>query len=269
MELSRRNILIAAAAALAVAAGAFLLLRGDSGEVNEGARAPATSPTETEARTDTGRADKPAKRRKQARERAGGPRGGGPRLTSFRGGGPLIGLADNVASNITDPRFRRSGIRRVRVAVPYDDVALGGARRAYQDGWFKAARQVGVEPLVSFYRSTRGTRILPSEAQFRRHVQAVPRALSLGASLLDLERGQLPRPAHQQGPGAHGGLLPDPARRVLGRALHRGHVRLPARRHGPVGALAGDVQARHRQRPPHLGPGPLRGREPALHQADP
>ena len=44
-------------------------------------------------------------------------------------------------------------------------------RRAYQDGWFKAARQVGVEPLVSFYRSTRGTRILPSEAQFRRHVR--------------------------------------------------------------------------------------------------
>ena len=170
MDLSRRNILIAAAAALAVAGGTFVLLRGDSRDADDGGRARATSPTDT-ARTDTGPANGRAKGRKQRRERARGPRGAGTRLKSFRGGGPLIGLADNVAANITDPRFRRSGIRRVRVAVPFDDVALGGARRAYQDGWFKAARQVGVEPLVSFYRSTRGTGILPSEAQFRRHVR--------------------------------------------------------------------------------------------------
>ena len=61
MDLSRRNILIAAAAALAVAGGTFLLLRGDSREVDEGGRAQATSPTDT-ARTDTGPADGPAKR---------------------------------------------------------------------------------------------------------------------------------------------------------------------------------------------------------------
>ena len=42
--------------------------------------------------------------------------------------GPVIGLADNRPETIFDPRFKRSGIKRIRVLVPYDDIARGGIR---------------------------------------------------------------------------------------------------------------------------------------------
>ena len=83
--------------------------------------------------------------------------------------GPLIGLSDNRPETIVDPRFKRSGIKRIRVLVPYDDVARGGRRRRLQDAWFDTARANGIEPLVSFYRSYRGKKILPSPSQYRRH----------------------------------------------------------------------------------------------------
>jgi hypothetical protein len=60
----------------------------------------------------------------------------------------------------------------VRVAVPFDDVARGGEHRATQDLWFKTARKAGVEPVVSFYRSSKSITLLPSAAEFRRDFQA-------------------------------------------------------------------------------------------------
>ncbi len=95
---------------------------------------------------------------------------GDVRLNGLRGG-PLVGLADNRPETLRDPRFAATGIKHVRVTVPYDDIALGGRRRAVQDAFFANARQTGVQPLVSFYRSSRGIGILPTEAQFRRHVR--------------------------------------------------------------------------------------------------
>ncbi|MGH8572686.1 MAG: hypothetical protein ACREX8_08940, partial [Gammaproteobacteria bacterium] len=84
-------------------------------------------------------------------------------------GGPLIGLADNPLETMLDRRFKRSGIKRVRVQVPYDEVARPGKRRGYFDAWFETARAQGIEPLVSFNRSFRSQRRLPSVATYRRN----------------------------------------------------------------------------------------------------
>ena len=139
--MSRRTIILAAAvAALLAAGGAFALLRGDDDGGSKRSGSQAQTPT-------------------------------GTRLIGLGGGGPLVGLADNRPETLTDPRFAATGIKNVRVTVPYDDVALGGERRAVQDTWFANARRSGVQPLVSFYRSSLGTQILPSEAEFRRHVR--------------------------------------------------------------------------------------------------
>jgi len=84
-------------------------------------------------------------------------------------GGPLIGIADNPLETILDPRFQRSQIKRVRVQVPYDDVAHRGARRRYLDAYFETARAQGIEPLVSFNHSFRYRNRLPSVGTFRRN----------------------------------------------------------------------------------------------------
>ena len=83
--------------------------------------------------------------------------------------GPLIGLSDNRPETILDHRFQATGIKRVRVLVPFDDVARGGERRGVQDMWFSTARAHGIEPLVSFERSYGSKRLLPSVAEYRRH----------------------------------------------------------------------------------------------------
>jgi hypothetical protein len=90
------------------------------------------------------------------------------RLAAFPAG-PEIGLSDNRPETLLDPRFRATGIRRVRKLVPYDDLERGGAAAAELDAWFANARRAGVEPLVSFYRSSRGKDLLPGVAEFRRH----------------------------------------------------------------------------------------------------
>jgi len=83
-------------------------------------------------------------------------------------GGPLIGLADNRPETMLDPRFEQSGIKRMRVLVPYDDIARGGIRVRYLDSWLQTARGRGIEPLVSFYRSYQDRHRLPSVETFRR-----------------------------------------------------------------------------------------------------
>ena len=84
-------------------------------------------------------------------------------------GGPIIGLSDNRPETMTDRRFRASGIKRIRVMVPYDDIARGGRRRRLHDVWFHTARMNGIEPLVSFYRSYRSKHLLPTPAQYQYH----------------------------------------------------------------------------------------------------
>jgi hypothetical protein len=81
--------------------------------------------------------------------------------------GPLIGLADNRPETIVDPRFKQSGIKRVRVLVPFDDMERGGIRVRYLDSWFDTAKGHGIEPLVSFYRSYRSKHLLPSVRTYR------------------------------------------------------------------------------------------------------
>jgi hypothetical protein len=97
----------------------------------------------------------------------------GPSSTRLKGfgSGPIIGMSDNRPETITDPRFRATGIKRVRVLVPFDDVARGGVRRQIQDQWFFTARLNGVEPLVSFYRSYLSKKLLPTTASYRYNVR--------------------------------------------------------------------------------------------------
>jgi polysaccharide biosynthesis protein PslG len=90
------------------------------------------------------------------------------RLAALHGGGPLIGLADNRPETLTDPRFAATGIKRVRVVVPYDDVARGGERVRELDAYFDAAKAKGLEVLVSFYRSYLDKDRLPTPAEYRR-----------------------------------------------------------------------------------------------------
>lgn len=89
--------------------------------------------------------------------------------------GPLIGLADNRPETIFDKRFERSGIRRMRVQVPFDDIARGGLRVRYLDSWLETARGHGIEPLVAFYRSARSPDLLPSVETFRRNFRLLRR----------------------------------------------------------------------------------------------
>ena len=142
-----------------LAAGGVALL-GGSGDP---AREPGASPPRTPATTTV---PAPVPAQPEAAPAAAVP---DTRLAALSGAGPLIGMADNRPETLTDPRFGATGIKRARVTVPFDDVALGGARLAIQDAWFTAARQQGIEPVVTFFRSSRGKAILPTPQEFRRH----------------------------------------------------------------------------------------------------
>ena len=85
---------------------------------------------------------------------------------------PTIAFSDNVTGTLLDKRFQATGIKKVRKLVPYDDVVNGGRRRRWLDSWFAYAKLQGIEPLVSFYRSHRGKKRLPSVASYRRHFRA-------------------------------------------------------------------------------------------------
>ena len=95
----------------------------------------------------------------------------GPPATKLAGfpDGPLVGLSDNRPETLTDPRFRDTGIKRVRKTVAFDEVEAGGEPLERLDAWFANAKKTGVEPLVSFYRSAKDKRLLPTVDQFRGH----------------------------------------------------------------------------------------------------
>jgi hypothetical protein len=66
-----------------------------------------------------------------------------------------VGLGENGPGMFADDRFTATGIRHVRLTVPYDIVRRGGPRLAYTDHWLSSARDHGLEVLVSFGYSLR------------------------------------------------------------------------------------------------------------------
>jgi hypothetical protein len=83
-----------------------------------------------------------------------------------------VGIGDNSGSFLGDPRFDQLGMRNVRLIVPYDVVRAGGRRLRDTDGWLQAARDRGLDVLVSFgFSGRRGKRWhLPSTAEYRARV---------------------------------------------------------------------------------------------------
>src|SRR4051812_22809764 len=67
---------------------------------------------------------------------------------------PSFGMADNTGGMLIDPRFQKSGLHRVRYIASYDAIAKRGRVLKAQDAWFKEAHAQGVEPLISFYRTS-------------------------------------------------------------------------------------------------------------------
>jgi hypothetical protein len=82
---------------------------------------------------------------------------------------PKIAFSDNDTRTLLDKRFQATGIKQVRRNVPYDEIANGGRRLALLDQWFATAQLQGVEPLVSFYRSRKGKKRLPTVAGYRKY----------------------------------------------------------------------------------------------------
>jgi hypothetical protein len=66
-----------------------------------------------------------------------------------------VGVGENSFALFDDPRFAATGIRHVRLIVPYDVVDAGGRRLRRVDAWLRLARQQGLEPLISFGFSQR------------------------------------------------------------------------------------------------------------------
>jgi hypothetical protein len=84
-----------------------------------------------------------------------------------------VGIGENRGSFLGDPRFDKLGVRNVRLIVPYDVVRAGGRRLRDTDGWLHAARDRGLDVLVSFgFSQRRGKRWhLPSTAEYRARVR--------------------------------------------------------------------------------------------------
>ena len=85
---------------------------------------------------------------------------------------PAIGLADQSNETLNDPRFQKSGIKKFRIAIPYDVVRKGGRGLERYEEFFRLAKQRRLDVLVSFYRTEsatpqRAARLLPSVSGFR------------------------------------------------------------------------------------------------------
>ena len=87
------------------------------------------------------------------------------------------GIGENRGSFLGDPLFDQLGIRNVRLIVPYDVVKGGGRRLRDTDGWLQAARDRGLDVLVSFgFSGRRRLRWhLPTTREYRVHVRAFMR----------------------------------------------------------------------------------------------
>ena len=99
---------------------------------------------------------------------------------------PFSGVADQRVETLQDARFQKSGIKKYRVAVSYDQVRQGTKRGASayaksllarQDEFFRLAKQQRLDVMVSFYRTSmlspkRAAASLPSVSQFRKDFRA-------------------------------------------------------------------------------------------------
>jgi len=72
-----------------------------------------------------------------------------------------IGIADQKPDMFSDPRFLEAGIKYARRAVPWDALT-SPTQTAELDAWMNAARQAGVDPLISFSHSSTNRRQLPT-----------------------------------------------------------------------------------------------------------
>ncbi len=50
---------------------------------------------------------------------------------------PAIGIADQTVETLKDPRFQKSGLKRYRIAVSYDQIRKGGRLLRRQDEFFR------------------------------------------------------------------------------------------------------------------------------------
>jgi hypothetical protein len=97
------------------------------------------------------------------------PKGPPPVTLAAFPDGPQIGLSDNRPETLVDPRFKATGIKRVRKTVAFDEIETGGEPLKRLDLWFARAKKTGIEPLVSFYRSPKDKHLLPTVEEFRGH----------------------------------------------------------------------------------------------------
>lgn len=82
-----------------------------------------------------------------------------------------VGIGDNTPTVFDDPLFSATGIRHVRLHVPYDLVRAGGSQLAEADRWLERAQALGLEPLVAFAWSARRPRNLPTVRQYAARVR--------------------------------------------------------------------------------------------------
>jgi len=99
---------------------------------------------------------------------------------------PFSGIADQRVETLQDPRFKKAGIKRYRIAVSYDQIRQGTKRGASangkrllerQDEFFRLAKQQRLDVMVSFYRTSmlspkRAAASLPSVSTFRKDFRA-------------------------------------------------------------------------------------------------
>jgi hypothetical protein len=83
-----------------------------------------------------------------------------------------IGIGDQKPSTFQDQRFLDLGIKYSRFLIPWD-VTESRSEIRETDAWLDAARDAGVEPLISFTRSRRAGRgqMLPSVRRYVRDFQ--------------------------------------------------------------------------------------------------
>jgi len=84
---------------------------------------------------------------------------------------PTLGIADQQATALADPRLGALGLRHARLSVPWDALEHEWATQRVDD-WVAAARAAGLEPLLTFQRGVSRTRGVPTPAAFGRTVRA-------------------------------------------------------------------------------------------------
>ena len=85
--------------------------------------------------------------------------------------GFAVGIGEQGTAMFADPRFKALGVDRARLVTAYDATRVGFERELV-DAWLRAARNVRVEPFVTFGHSRVHPRRLPSVAEFRSDFRA-------------------------------------------------------------------------------------------------